>query len=82
MKVNQLIKKSIKFAWARPEVSFPFVKSHAKELSETVIKRHIDLYVNDFSLELGKEGEKAIRFLFEKGRDAGLFEIDNSDLFV
>ncbi len=80
--VNILISQSIEFARTHPEASRLFVKSHAKELADEVISRHIDLYVNDFSIELGEKGRKAIKFLYEKGREAGLFSLGDKELFV
>ena len=63
--------------------TFPtFIKSHAKELSDEVINRHIGLYVNNFSFDLGEKGKKAIRFLYEKGEEAGIFRLGDWELFV
>ncbi|MFN9710572.1 MAG: MqnA/MqnD/SBP family protein, partial [Bacteroidota bacterium] len=41
-----------------------FVKAHAQEMSEAVMRQHIDLYVNDYSLSMGEEGRKAIEKIF------------------
>lgn len=60
--VNQLIAKSLQYAWNQKVIS-PFVKEHAQTMEPGVMQQHIDLYVNQFSLELGTEGRKAIETL-------------------
>ncbi|MBN8876193.1 MAG: 1,4-dihydroxy-6-naphthoate synthase [Sphingobacteriales bacterium] len=63
IKVDELIRKSLDYAFANyPEVT-DYVKSHAQEMSEAVMQQHIDLYVNNYSLALGEEGKKAISTL-------------------
>ena len=65
VKIDELIRKSLDFAFANyPELS-SYVKKHAQEMSEAVMRQHIDLYVNNYSLALGEEGKKAISTLAE-----------------
>ena len=60
-KINRLIRKSIQFAFDHyPDLS-PFVKENAQEMEESVMRQHIDLYVNNYSLSLGEDGKKAIQ---------------------
>lgn len=59
-RVNNLLRESIKYAFANPEASSDYVKSHAQEMSDEVRKKHIQLYVNEFSLDLGMKGRAAI----------------------
>lgn len=55
-----LIRQSIEYAFGNyPELP-AFVQQHAQEMNEEVMRKHIDLYVNDYSVELGSEGEKAV----------------------
>lgn len=61
-KVESLIRKSIEFAFSNPESSKDFVLKHSQGMDLEVVKKHIDLYVNDFSLNLGEEGKKAVDF--------------------
>ena len=70
--IDALIKKSVQFAFANPESSVPYVKQHAQEMSEEVMKKHIALYVNEFSIDLGEVGTKAVNLLFDKAREVGL----------
>ncbi|MES2892734.1 MAG: 1,4-dihydroxy-6-naphthoate synthase [Bacteroidota bacterium] len=61
--LDALIKKSIAFAFANYPNLGNFITSNAQEMSEDVMRKHIDLYVNDFSLDLGTIGKKAIEKL-------------------
>ena len=63
-KVNDLIRKSVEFAFANPKESSEYVKKHAQEMSEEVRKKHIQLYVNNFSIDIGEIGKKAILKFF------------------
>jgi 1,4-dihydroxy-6-naphthoate synthase len=69
-KLNRVLKRSIAFAFANPSDSYSFVKANAQELSEEVVNRHIQLYVNDYSLSLGDKGRQAIELLFSKAAPA------------
>jgi 1,4-dihydroxy-6-naphthoate synthase len=62
-KVNALIRKSLEYAFSHYPTLSDYVKEHAQEMDEGVMRQHIDLYVNNYSLALGKEGEKAIQTL-------------------
>lgn len=63
--VNSLIKQSLEYAFARyPEVS-NYVQQHAQAMEENVMRQHIDLYVNQYSLDLGTDGEHAIQTLYK-----------------
>lgn len=62
-KVDSLIRKSLEYSFKNyPQVS-DYVKQHAQEMDEDVMRNHIELYVNDYSLSLGEEGKKAIEQL-------------------
>ena len=71
-KINRVIRRSIEFAFANPDSSKAFVKKHSQEIDDDVIKQHINLYVNEFSLSLRKKGGKAIKvFLKEAKKQIG-----------
>lgn len=78
-KADRIIRKSVEYAFANPESSIDFVKKHAQEMNDEVIKKHIGLYVNKYSVDLGPEGKKAVEILrtkaFEK-REAPSFSED------
>lgn len=64
-KVDALIKKSIEYAYSKyPELN-DYIRRHSQEMSEDVMRKHIDLYVNNYSLDLGAEGKKAVVKLLE-----------------
>jgi 1,4-dihydroxy-6-naphthoate synthase len=63
--VDQLIHKSLDYAFANYPFITDYVKQHSQAMQEDVMRQHIDLYVNNYSLNLGDEGKKAIETLFE-----------------
>jgi len=64
LKVNELIRKSLEYAFSNYPTITGYVKQHSQEMSEEVMKQHIDLYVNNFSIDLGSEGTEAINTLY------------------
>jgi 1,4-dihydroxy-6-naphthoate synthase len=63
--VNRLIQQSIELGWQQYPLLSNYVKEHAQEMSEDVMRKHIQLYVNDFSLSAGPIGKKAVATLQE-----------------
>jgi 1,4-dihydroxy-6-naphthoate synthase len=61
--ISGILKKSIQFAFSNPEASKKYVKDHSQEMSDDVIQKHIDLYVNEYSLDLNEKAKEAIRML-------------------
>ncbi len=80
--IDSLIKQSVEFAFANPESCMPFVKKHAQEMSEAVMKKHIALYVNNFSIDLGITGKNAIQLLFDKAIEKKIIEGVAPQIFV
>lgn len=70
--IGALLRASVELAWQEPRRVQPFVRAHSQELSDEVCARHIGLYVNDFTAELGQRGRAAIEQLLQRGRAAGL----------
>lgn len=66
------IRSSLQYAWDHPTDSRDYVLSHAQELSPEVAKSHIDLYVNEFSMNLGENGYAAITALLTRAAEEGL----------
>ena len=64
LQVDKLIRESIKYAYAHHynEIT-DYVKNHAQEMSEDIMRKHIDLYVNNFSIDLGEAGKNAVQKL-------------------
>lgn len=79
--VDSLIRESVQYSWKHyPELA-PFVVNHAQEMDESVMRQHIELYVNDFTTELGTVGERSIQTLFQKAQQAGLLEAKEPAIF-
>ena len=70
--VGRLIGESIAHSVANPESPQDYIREHAQEMSADICAAHIELYVNDFSRDLGEEGRRAVDLLMERGEAAGL----------
>ena len=81
-RVNRVLRRSVEYAFANRAASLDYVRAHAQEMSEDVMYRHIDLYVNEFSVDLGAEGRRAVELLFEQAAATGIIPPANSDLFL
>ncbi|MES2285152.1 MAG: 1,4-dihydroxy-6-naphthoate synthase [Bacteroidota bacterium] len=82
LKVNRVLRKSIDYAFAKPKSSLNFVKEHAQEMSEEVMYKHIELYVNNYSLDLGIEGKHAVQLLFDKAQELGIIDKIEEEIFL
>lgn len=81
-KVNSLIRKSLEYAKSNyPELN-DYVKNHAQEMSEDVMRKHINLYVNEYSLDLGDEGKTAVVKLMDVFSAINQTTINKNDLFA
>lgn len=81
-KINRVIRRSVEFAFANPKSGLEFIRSHAQEMSEEVMYKHIELYVNQYSVDLGAEGKKAIRLLFDTALKNGIIPEIKHELFL
>jgi 1,4-dihydroxy-6-naphthoate synthase len=66
------VRESVRQAWANPAASRAYVLAHAQELEQDVVDRHIALYVNEFTQNLGDEGYDAAETLLRRAAEAGL----------
>jgi 1,4-dihydroxy-6-naphthoate synthase len=66
------IRESLNYANAHPDEVLEYCRKHSQEMDKTVMKSHIDLYVNDFSLDLGQEGLAAVHRLLEEAESNGI----------
>ena len=82
LKVNRLIRKSVEYAFENPKSGIEFIAQHAQEMEEAVMYKHIELYVNKYSVNLGTEGRKAIDILFEMAQQKGIIPAVTKDLYV
>ncbi len=63
-KLDRVLRRSIEFAFKNPKSCMNYVRTHAQEMDEEVMKKHIELYVNEFSIDLGVKGRYAVESLF------------------
>lgn len=82
LKVNRVLQRSVEFALVNPESSYNYVKNYAQELDDKVIAKHINLYVNNFTSNLGELGKKAVNTLYDKAIENDVFKSIPKDIFV
>ena len=81
-KVNRVVRRSVEYAFAHRDASLPFVREHAQEMSDDVMYRHIDLYVNEYSVDLGEEGKRAVEMLFARAVALGIIPAVREEVFL
>ena len=82
LKIDKLIRKSLEMAFEDYPAIHPYVKEHAQAMDEEVMRKHIELYVNNYSLDLGAEGKAAISKFYEIYRAQTGKEVSKTSLFV
>lgn len=82
IKVDELIGESVAHALANSKILSPYVVAHAQEMQQDVMRKHIELYVNDFTIDLGTAGRQAIEKLYTIYRwEKGLYS-SSQRLFI
>ena len=81
-RADRALRRSVEYALAHPGEARAYIKAHAQELSDTVIDSHIALYVNNFSVDLGDEGIRAVETLFARAEARGILPRQDLPLFV
>jgi 1,4-dihydroxy-6-naphthoate synthase len=81
-KIDRVMRRSVEFAFANPESGDGYVKLHAQEMDDEVRKKHISLYVNQYSIDLGEKGRQAVETLFKKAEDSGLIDSIPQSIFL
>jgi len=76
------IRASLEYARHHPSAARAYIRAHAQELDDAVIDAHIALYVNDFSLDLGDEGIRAVETLLARAEARGLIPACDLPLLV
>ena len=80
-RADRAIRDSVTYARAHPEASREYVAAHSQEMDPAVCQAHIDLYVNEASMDYGPEGERAIEHLLAAAAEAGLVQESLKALF-
>ncbi|MDQ6610494.1 MAG: 1,4-dihydroxy-6-naphthoate synthase [Bacteroidota bacterium] len=82
-KVDRLIKKSVQYAFENYPSLSPYVTEHSQAMEEEVMRKHIELYVNEFSIDLGQKGKSAIEKLYQVySASASLNSSSSRNLFI
>jgi 5,8-dihydroxy-2-naphthoate synthase len=80
--VQAVIRDSLEFALADREATFPTMRQYAQEFDDDVLLKHVDLYVNDWTLDLGTTGRNALTRLSERAAEVGLVEQSQSKIEI
>lgn len=70
--VERLIQQSIQLAREHPDDALPYIRQHAQEMTAEVLRAHIDMFVNEFSLNMGAKGRQAVSALAQRAQQAGI----------
>ena len=82
LRVEEGIRESIRYAGAHPDEVMGYCRRYSQEMDEKVMRNHIDLYVNAFSLDLGQEGLSAISRFFAEAEARGIFHSSDKPLLA
>jgi len=81
-KIDRIIKRSVNFAFENPRSAYDFIKANAQEMNDEVMYKHIELYVNKFSIELGIDGKLAVSTMYEKAIEKKIINKISENIFV
>ena len=81
-KINKILRQSVEYAFSNRAEPMSYIKEHSQELLDDVINRHINLYVNDYSVDVGQEGEKTVIELLSRAEEAGIIPKAKEPVFV
>ena len=80
--IERALRAGVAYARSHPAEATRYIREHAQEISDEVCAAHIGLYVNDFSTELGAEGERAIAELLRRAEESGIIPRSDRNLFT
>lgn len=73
--VQRVIRSSLEYSLARPAEALPTMRRYAQEFDDSVLTKHVELYVNEWTIELGEVGARALRMLNTKAKEVGLVDV-------
>jgi 1,4-dihydroxy-6-naphthoate synthase len=82
LKVQQLIQQSVAHSWRQYPILSHYITAHAQEMEESVMRQHINLYVNDYSNSLGINGRNAIQTLFDVAQQNNIIKQTPTNIFI
>lgn len=80
-KVNRILRKSIEYAFKNPNSPLNYMTENAQEMDINVMMQHVELYVNKYSIDLGKEGKDSITQMFNLAQEKGIIPKITKPLF-
>lgn len=81
-RVNRALRRSVEYAFAHRDDVMPFVRCHAQAMEDVVMQAHIELYVNQYTIDLGEAGKKAVHEMMRIAVEKGLIPEIQQDLFI
>lgn len=81
-KTDMIIRNSLMYAFDNRDETRAYIKNHAQELEDSVIDQHIQLYVNDYSLDIGAQGVRAVQELFSRATERSIVPPSDRPLFL
>lgn len=82
VKINNWIRESVEFAFKNPNSGSSYIRAHSQEMDEDVLRKHIGLYVNNYTIELGDRGIEAVQKMFEIADQLNLIPFSNQPLIT
>lgn len=79
--IDAIIKESLAYSWKQYPRLSSFITENAREMEEEVMRKHINLYVNEYTDDLGEEGRTAVKTLFDRAKHTGLISGTLPDIF-
>ncbi|TWU01319.1 1,4-dihydroxy-6-naphthoate synthase [Stieleria varia] len=70
--VSRVILDSLQYSLSDPAAALPTMRQYAQEFNDDVLRQHVDLYVNDWTVDLGKVGRGALETLSAAAKSVGL----------
>ncbi len=81
-KINRVLRRSVEYAFAHPAAVMPFVRAHAQSMEDAVMQAHIDLYVTDYTVDLGEKGRDAVQQMFRIAFEKGAISTYEKNIFI
>lgn len=79
--VDQQIRSSLRYTYDHRDEAWSYIAQHAQEMEAAIIQRHIDTFVNDYTMDVGSSGEKAVRTLVNAAAQQAGISIADRSLF-
>jgi 1,4-dihydroxy-6-naphthoate synthase len=81
-RADRLFRESIEYAFSNRQETKSYIRKYSQEIAEDVIEQHINLYVNNYSLDIGNDGINAVKELFRRAEDNGIIGKSSIPLFI